>query len=661
MPVGEWQEVESRRTLRRLVPRLAPHFAGVPSRRAAFEARLDEHFPRLFHRLHALYGWHYDFFWHLEQVLVRMAASFAAREESLVEVDAAREVGPPWFASNRVLGGVCYVDRFAGDLAGVRARIPYFRELGLGYLHLMPLFKSPPGENDGGYAVSDYRAVDPRLGTMDELAGLARELRAAGIALVLDFILNHTADDHPWAEAAKAGDPDAQAFYWMFDDRRMPDQFQPYLRAIFPDRGDDSFTCRPDVTGPAGGKWVWTTFYTFQWDLNYRNPALFTAMAGEMLFLANQGVDVLRLDAVPFLWKERGTNCENRPEAHTVVEALNAVAAIAAPALAFKSEAIVHPKEVVRYVSPEKCRLSYNPLVMALLWEAAATRDARLLIDALERRFALPDGTAWVNYLRSHDDIGWGFADEDAARLGIKGSDHRTFLNAFYTGRFPGTFACGLPFQENPETGDCRVCGTTASLAGLEAAIDAADPVLIDAAVGRILVLHGIILTLGGVPLLYLGDELAQLNDYGYEREPETAADSRWVHRPRFPPDGTRRMRDPATATSPQARVSAGLKRLLSLRLATPALAGNRLRVVELTTPHALAYRREHGSERCVVLANLSEHTLDLDPAPLLLALDADRLQDRLSDLAVERGRRFTLRPLGFHCFAAQAAPPPRD
>jgi hypothetical protein len=257
MPVGEWQEVESRRTLKRLVPRLAPHFAGLPSRQAAFEARLDEHFPRLFHRLHALYGWHYDFFWHLEEVLTRMAASFAARDESLVAVDAAREVGPPWFASNRVLGGVCYVDRFAGDLAGIRARIPYFRELGLGYLHLMPLFKSPPGENDGGYAVSDYRAVDPRLGTMDELAALARELRAAGIALVLDFILNHTADDHPWAEAAKAGDPDAQAFYWMFDDRRMPDQFQPYLRSIFPDRGGDSFTWRPDVAGPAGGKWVW--------------------------------------------------------------------------------------------------------------------------------------------------------------------------------------------------------------------------------------------------------------------------------------------------------------------------------------------------------------------------------------------------------------------
>jgi amylosucrase len=375
-------------------------------------------------------------------------------------------------------------------------------------------------------------------------------------------------------------------------------------------------------------------------------------MAGEMLFLANQGVDVLRLDAVPFLWKERGTNCENRPEAHTVVEALNAVAAIAAPALAFKSEAIVHPDEVVRYVGPEKCRLSYNPLVMALLWEAVATRDARLLIDALERRFALPDGTAWVNYLRSHDDIGWGFADEDAARLGVRGSDHRTFLNAFYTGRFPGTFARGLPFQENPATGDCRVCGTTASLAGLEAALEAADPVLIDAAVNRILILHGIILTLGGVPLLYLGDEQAQLNDYGYAREPETAADSRWLHRPRFPLDGDQRSHDPATG-SPAARVWSGLQRLLALRVATPALAGNRLRVVELTTPHALAYRREHGSDRCVVLANLSEHTLDLDPAPLLLALDADRLRDRLSDLAVERGRRFALRPLGFHCFAA--------
>ncbi len=276
------------------------------------------------------------------------------------------------------------------------------------------------------------------------------------------------------------------------------------------------------------------------------------------MFLANQGVDVLRLDAVPFLWKERGTNCENRPEAHLIVEALNAIAAMAAPSLAFKSEAIVHPDEVIRYIGPHRSELSYNPLLMALLWEAVATRDARMLNDALRHRFTLPPDTAWINYLRSHDDIGWGFADEDAIRLGIDPAGHRRFLNAFYTGRFEGSFARGLPFQDNPETGDCRICGTLASLAGLEAAVEDGSAVAIDIAVNRILAMQGVVMTAGGIPLIYLGDEVAQINDYGYGREPAHAGDARWVHRPEFPSRrlASARKKD---SDSPEARIHRGV------------------------------------------------------------------------------------------------------
>lgn len=651
--VQDWHVTESVRTIARLGPRLQAAFpAGAEARRDAFAARLARHLPRLLAALHDLYGWRYDFFWHLEQLLGAAAAGAAARADDLVALDAVREAEPAWFADHRALGAVGYVDRFAGDLAGLRARIPYLQELGVSYLHLMPLFRSPPGDNDGGYAVSDYRAVDPALGTMAQLAALARELRAAGISVVLDFILNHTADDHPWAQAAKAGDADAQALYWMFDDRRLPDRYQPHLRAIFPERGGDSFTWRPDVPGPHGGKWVWTTFYTFQWDLNYRNPATLTAIAGEMLFLANQGIDVLRLDAVPFLWKEPGTNCESRPEAHTVVRALNAVAAIAAPALAFKSEAIVHPDEVVRWVGAEECRLSYNPLLMALLWEGLATGETRLLRDALERRHALPEGTAWVNYLRCHDDIGWGFADEDALRLGIRPADHRAFLNAFYVGRAPMSFARGLPFQEDPATGDCRICGTLASLAGLEQAEAAGDPAAVALAVRRILMLHGVILTAGGVPLLYLGDEIAQLNDYGFRDEPRSAGDARWVHRPRFDAARLARARAPASAAA-EAQVLRGLLRLFRLRREMPALGGNRLHVVELASPHLLAYRREHGDARCLVLANLSAHRLEQDTAPLLAALGTGRLRDPLEGLELAAGGSLAVAPYAFHCLVA--------
>jgi amylosucrase len=652
--VAAWHLTESARVRRRLGPRLAALFAGDGARAAAFAGRLEQHLPRLLAALHELYGWRYDFFWHLERLLEVAAQAAAARPAELVAGDAARASAPAWFQDHRALGAVAYVDRFAGDLAGLRARIPYLQELGVTYLHLMPLFRSPPGENDGGYAVSDYRAVDPRLGSMAELAGLARALRRAGIALALDFVLNHTAHDHPWAEAAKRGDADAQALYWMFDDRRQPDRFQPYLRAIFPERGGDSFTWRPDVAGPHGGKWVWTTFYPFQWDLNYRNPELLTAIAGEMLFLANQGVEVLRLDAVPFLWKEEGTNCENRPQAHLVVAALNALAALAAPALLFKSEAIVHPDEVVRWIGVAKSRLSYHPLLMALLWEALATGETRLLADALERRHALPEGTAWVTYLRGHDDIGWGFADEDARRLGIDPVGHRAFLNAFYTGRRQPSFARGLPFQENPLTGDCRVCGTTASLAGLEQALDAGDPLARDLALRRIVMLHGLILTVGGLPLLYLGDEIAQLNDYGFRDDPARAADARWVHRPRFAEPRLATAR--ADPESPEGRVWHGLAALLAGRRRTPALGGGALRLVETGNPHLLAYRRWNGDARCLVLASFSPLPQPLPSAPLRLALDAARAAGWAGEEFDLTGELVTLEPYAFHCLMPATA-----
>jgi len=429
----------------------------------AFLARFDEQFPRLHDLFARLYGERRDGQEQLAQTIAEASVSWNARPLELKVRDARRAADPDWFQSERMLGGVCYVDRYAGNLAGIRDQIPYFRELGLTYLHLMPLFDTPEGDNDGGYAVSSYRRVNPSLGTMAQLADLAADLRTAGISLVLDFIFNHTSNEHEWARAAVAGDPAFADFYLIFDDREMPDAYERTTREIFPDDHAGSFVQLDD------GRWIWSTFYHYQWDLNYANPAVFRAMAGEMLFLANQGVEVLRMDAVAFIWKKLGTACESLPEAHLLLQAFNALLAMAAPGMMFKSEAIVHPDEVVTYISPGECELSYNPLQMALTWEALATRDGRLLQDALEHRHALPEGTAWVNYVRGHDDIGWTFADEDAAKLGIDGYAHRQFLNRFYTGRFEGTFARGVAFQENPATGDARVTGTTASLAGVEA------------------------------------------------------------------------------------------------------------------------------------------------------------------------------------------------
>lgn len=555
-----------------------------------FWRRFDTAFPELARLFHRLYGTRADWLEQLTALVQQAARSWAERSAELKILDAEREHSNGWFQSNNMLGGVCYVDRFAKDLDGVRSRIPYFTELGLTYLHLMPLFLTPEPHSDGGYAVSSYREVNPKLGTMEQLRELASELRSNGISLVVDFIFNHTSDEHEWARKAAAGDERYSDYYWMYPDRTMPDAFEEHVREIFPDDHPGSFVAMPD------GRWVWATFHSYQWDLNYANPEVFRAMAGEMLFLANQGVDVLRMDAVAFIWKQLGTPCENLPEAHLLLRAFNAVCRLASPSLLFKSEAIVHPDEVSRYIDPAECQLSYNPLQMALIWEAMATREVSLLGQALQRRHNIPDGTSWVNYVRSHDDIGWTFADEDAAELGINGFDHRRFLNSFYVNRFPGSFARGVPFQDNPRTGDCRISGTTASLCGLEDGTAQA--------VDRILLAHSVAFSTGGIPLLYLGDEVGQLNDYGYASEEGHGADSRWVHRPHFPAGRYARRHDPAT---PEGAVFAGLRTMISVRSRTPELAGTRLLDFATNNPGVLGYQRPGGETRILALANFSD------------------------------------------------------
>ena len=571
--------------------------------RHVFLHRLPQQLPRIVTSLSAVYGSGPEIWDVVARAVLTAWDAYAERPADLRDLDRQREGAAPWFTSREAVGGVCYVDRYAGTIAGLREQIPYFRELGLSYLHLMPLYESPAGNSDGGYAVSSYRRVDPALGTMDELAELAAELRSQGIALVLDFVFNHTSNEHEWARAAAAGDPHFERFYWIHRDRTLPDAFERTAREIFPDDHPGVFT-RVDST-PAGRaaspfdpdpRWVWTTFHRFQWDLNYANPEVFHAMAGEMLFLANQGAQVLRLDAVAFIWKQLGSTCESQPQVHDLLRAFRAVAALAAPAVEFKSEAIVHPDEVIRYVHPEQCALSYNPLQMALTWEALATRDVTLLSAALAERHETPEGTAWVNYVRGHDDIGWTFSDDDAARLGVDPAGHRRFLNAFYTGRHPGSFADGVAFQDNPRTGDCRICGTTASLLGLEA-----EP---GPAVDRILLAHSLAMSTGGVPLVYLGDEVGQLNDPHWSQEPGHGDDARWVHRPRRREADHERRHD---LFSVQGRIFGGIRGMIAVRRRTPEFEGTTLIPFDTHNSHVLGYQRPGEHSLVLCLANVSD------------------------------------------------------
>ncbi len=634
-----WLDEESGISLRRLLPRLETRFKGQadPAEWTAYVERLERHFPRLFRLLYALYGDYYDFFYHLESILASATEMWLIRPAELKALDGLREADPYWYQSNRMVGATCYVDLFAGDLQRLNERVPYLLELGITYLHLMPLFKVPSGDNDGGYAVSSYREIRSDLGSIEDLSALATELRHHGISLALDFVFNHTSDEHEWAKRALAGEREYQGYYHMFPDRAMPDAYERTMPEVFTEDHPGAFTYRPVLK-----KWVWTTFHTYQWDLNYGNPTVFNRLVEEMMFLANQGVEILRLDAVAFLWKRLGTNSQNLPEAHWIIQTFNALASIAAPAIAFKSEAIVHPDEVRKYISTEECPLSYNPQLMALLWEALATRDVRVLQHAMQRGFQLPPGCSWVNYVRCHDDIGWAFDNADVEAVGFNPAAHRHFLTEFYLGRYKGSFARGIPFQEDPKTGDTRISGMCASLAGLEKALAEGDPEETEFAIRRILLLHGVIITIGGMPLIYLGDEIAMLNDYTYENDPAKVGDSRWLHRPAFDWERAEQRREADTVPG---RVYQGLLRLIQLRQQNPAFTRAETEVTETGNEHVFGYFRYSDQGGVLVLANFAEKEQRLEARRLRQMGMRKTMVDLLAGRAVVATQELVIAP----------------
>jgi amylosucrase len=589
-------------------------FASDP----AVAVRFERFFTELWDPLVALYGAdrRFDAAW--SRLLDALAHAALTRDPELRRLDHEREITPDFLQREQALGYVAYVDRFAGTLGALPRHLPYLAELGVTYLHLMGLLRARPEPNDGGYAVVDYGAVEPELGDVEDLRALAAALHTAAMSLCVDVVLNHTAREHSWAQAAVAGDAGKRAYYLTYEDRTLPDAYERTLPEIFPDFAPGSFSWSPELS-----RWVWTTFNDYQWDLDYTNPEVFTAMAEAMLGLAGLGVDVLRLDAVPFMWKRMGTNCQNQPEVHQLLQAFRAALRIAAPGVAFKAEAIVAPRDLAGYLGAgrhqgKECDLAYHNVLMVLLWSALASGRVHLLTHALAAMPVVPPGAGWITYVRCHDDIGWAITEEDAGAVGEDAALHRRFLGDFYEGRFPGTFARGGVFMRDPGSGEARTTGTTASLAGLEAALELGDPVAVDLAIRRILLLHAVAFAHGGLPLIYMGDELGQLNDYSYGSHATHASDNRWVHRPAMAWDAAERRHDPGTI---EGRIFAGLLRLAAARRSTRAVhAQGRITPLETGNVHLFGLEREHAGERLLVLANFTA-----DPQPVWAGLIAER------------------------------------
>ena len=587
------------------LPPLQSLLAAMPAlpeaRRAEFARRYSEQEAVLHQRLSGLYGQQPGFAQWYAGLVAQVGRLAAARPAELQAQDEARLAGPDWFQHQSMLGYCAYADRFGGTLSGVAQRIPHLRELGVRYLHLLPFLRPRAGENDGGFAVASFDDVDPRLGGNADLDALTAQLRAAGISLCSDFILNHVADDHPWARGARHGDPALRGYFHVFPDRSTPDRYEQTLGQVFPQVAPGNFSHVEEMGG-----WVWTTFYPYQWDLNYANPAVFAEMAAALLRLANRGIEVFRLDSTAFLWKREGTNCMNQPEAHALLQALRAIVAIAAPGVLLKAEAIVPTRELPAYLgsgaAPE-CHIAYHSSLMAAGWVALAEQNTGVLREVIRNTPALPAAATWLSYVRCHDDIGWNVLRAEADAGSAAGSAARLAGAARFFSGAEGSYASGAAFQSTDPNAAHGSNGMAASLTGLQTATNEEERSL---ALRRMLLLHGLALSFGALPVLYMGDELAMENDYSYLDRPQHAMDSRWLQRPVF---DEQRWKHRYDKTSAPGIMFQGLANLIRARRKHDALAANAPRALMADAPDGvLALAR---GERFLTLMNFTGQPQD--------------------------------------------------
>ena len=564
----------------------------------AFDRRLARHYDEL--------KWLYCELYHndtqaLDYFLGMLRRCWEGRKAELREQDERRERDPDWYRRQDLLGMMLYVKSFAGTLKGVEEKLPYLQECAVNYLHLMPLLQSPRDRSDGGYAVSDFRRVQRELGTMEDLEHLADACRARDILLCLDFVMNHTSEDHEWAKKARIGDAECRNRYFFYNSWDIPREFEKTIPQVFPTTAPGSFTWLEDC-----GRVVMTNFYPYQWDLNYANPAVFNDMTENLLYLANRGIDVIRLDAIPYIWKELGTTCRNLPQVHTLSRMLRMAVEIVCPSVLLLGEVVMEPVKVAPYFGTREkpeCHMLYNVTTMATTWHTLATGDVSLLKRQMEAACALPKEFTFLNYLRCHDDIGWGLDYPWLERtFQMTETAHKRYLNDYFTGKWPGSVSRGELYNDDPRLGDARLCGTTASLCGIETAGE--DPVRMERAVSCDLTLHAWMLSQSGIPVIYSGDEVGQLNDWTYRDDPEKSADSRFLHRGAFQWDLAALRKNPDTY---QGKLFQGLRRLEQLRAQEPCFDSHSdVWVEDSGSPHVLALCRRLGERELICLFNFS-------------------------------------------------------
>ena len=579
---------------------------AVVKKEDMFEARLHKHYDELKWLYCELYQDDENPLAHFDDLLKQIREYYNNRPQYLKKLDVQREQNPNWYKGNKLMGMMMYVNCFSGTLKKFEKRLPYIEESNINYLHLMPLLSSPKGKSDGGYAVADFRSVQKELGTMEDLRALAEKCHEKDISICLDFVMNHTSDEHEWAIRARKGEKEYQDRYFFFDDYSMPELFERDCPDVFPTTAPGNFTYLNDIN-----KFVMTTFYPYQWDLDYRNPIVFNEMVYNMLFLTNQGIDIIRLDAVPYIWKQLGTNCRNLPQVHTIVRMMRMISEIVCPAVLLLGEVVMAPDKVVPYFGTQEkpeCHMLYNVTTMATTWNTVATRDTALLKHQMDILSTLPKQYIFQNYLRCHDDIGWGLDYGFLRNFGIDEVAHKRYLNDFFTGKIPGSFSIGELYNDDERLGDARLCGTTASLCGIEYYDKQKDKDGIERAIQLDLTLHAFMLSQSGIPVIYSGDEVVQYNDYSYkeDKDADKRADSRYVHRGAFNwrKAGRRKIKNAI-----QAKVYQNLSKMEKIRSKYDVFKSNaNMYTLPTWEKSTLAIVRENEKEKFIGIYNFSEY-----------------------------------------------------
>ena len=564
-----------------------------------YEARFQKHIDEL----KWLYMELYDDQEHFDELCASMKQFYDTRKKGLKASDLTREADPNWYKGSDILGMMMYTKMFGGNLKGVKKHLDYLKECGINYLHLMPLMESPKDRSDGGYAVADFRKVQPELGTIRDLESLASECRKQGISICLDFVMNHTSEDHEWAKRARAGEKEYQDRYFFYDNWDIPSQFEKTVPQVFPTTAPGNFTWLPEIE-----KVVMTTFYPYQWDLNYANPVVFNEMMYNFLYFANLGIDIIRIDAVPYIWKELGTSCRNLQKVHTIVRMMRMIGEIVCPGILLLGEVVMEPEKVVPYFgTPEKpeCHMLYNVTTMATIWNTVATKDTRPLEKQLDSVYHLPGEYTFLNYLRCHDDIGWGLDYDSLGGWGMDQVAHKQFLNDFFTGKYKESFSRGVLYNDDPVSRDARFCGTTASMGGIEEALEKQDEGKMDQAIRLDLMLHGFMLQQSGIPVIYSGDEVGALNDNHYKEDPEKAEDSRYIHRGQFDWKLTEKIQQEGTV---QNRIFYGLRRMEEIRMEHEVFSSDALaRTMDMEDDSILGILRTGETEEMLGVYNFSD------------------------------------------------------